>query len=696
MSAHTSSAIHSHFDAPSNRRAPLGLLALLFAFVAVLSLAGCVGVAGSGALTPTPASLSFGDVATGSSSPQTLTLMNTSATPVTISGMAVAGTGFTIVGGVSSFTIAPGLTHQFQVKFAPTAAGNVSGSIAIVSDGPGSPLSIPLTGTGTTGLAIVTQPRSLSVITGQTAPFSVTAKGLGTLSYQWEQNGAAISGATEASYLAPGATLSESGTRFTVVVSDGTTSVTSSPAILTVMASAVAPAIATPPVSQTVAVGQSATFSVVATGTATLTYQWTKNGSAISGATSESYATPATTTADNAARFAVTVTNNKGSITSSAATLTVDTPPTITSQPTGVTVATGKSVTFRVSASGTGPLTYQWKANGAAINGATASSYAIASAVAADNGKLFSVTVSGAAGSVTSNSAALIVSGTSSTPAASNTTTAPSFIVQPVSKSVVAGQTATFSATATGSGTLTYQWNKNGIPISGAASSSYTTPATTTADSGAQFTVTVSNSVGQITSAAATLTVSAATAILNASRTSLNFSSVDIGSNSTLSVGFTNGGNSNVTISNVSISGAGYAASGVQSGQILTPGQTATLNVTFAPAATGAIPGSVTVTSNASNSTSAITLAGTGVQAASHSVTLTWTASTSTTVTGYNVYRSTVSGGPYTKLTSSPVAATTYADGTVQSGQTYYYVVTSVDSTAAESAYSTEVSATIP
>src|SRR4029077_137241 len=100
-------------------------------------------------------------------------------------------------------------------------------------------------------------------------------------------------------------------------------------------------------------------------------------------------------------------------------------------------------------------------------------------------------------------------------------------------------------------------------------------------------------------------------------------------------------------------------------------------------------------TSNATNSPATIALSGTGVQTVSHSVTLTWTASTST-VTGYNVYRSSVSGGPYTKLNSTAIAATTYVDTTVQSGQTYFYVVTSVDSSNVESADSAEVSATIP
>jgi acid phosphatase len=90
-------------------------------------------------------------------------------------------------------------------------------------------------------------------------------------------------------------------------------------------ASAVAPTITTQPTSQTVTVGQTATFTVAATGTAPLSYQWRKNGSAISGATSSSYTTPATTSSDNGAQFTVAVSNSAGSTTSNAATLTVTT-----------------------------------------------------------------------------------------------------------------------------------------------------------------------------------------------------------------------------------------------------------------------------------------------------------------------------------------------------------------------------------
>ena len=158
---------------------------------------------------------------------------------------------------------------------------------------------------------------------------------------------------------------------------------------------------------------------------------------------------------------------------------------------------------------------------------------------------------------------------------------------------------------------------------------------------------------------------------------------------------FTNSGSSNITISNVTISGPGFTASGVSAGLIITSGQIVTLNVTFAPAATGSATGSVSVASNASNSPASITLTGTGVAPISHSGTLNWTASTSTVI-GYDVYRGTVSGGPYTKINSSVDATTTFTDTTVQAGQTYYWVVAAVNSSNVQSTYSNEVSATIP
>ena len=260
---------------------------------------------------------------------------------------------------------------------------------------------------------------------------------------------------------------------------------------------------------------------------------------------------------------------------------------------------------------------------------------------------------------------------------------------------MLAGQTANFAVTATGGRTLAYQWNRNGAAIAGAASASYTTPPTSSADNGAQFTVTITNSVGSVVSNPATLTVTPATYILSASQTSISFGGVNTGSSSVQAVTFTNAGNSTITVSGVSVSGAGFTAGGISSGQMVSPGQSATLNVTFAPASAGSVAGSATVSSNAASSPSTVSLSGTGTQPVAHSVTLGWIASTSP-VAGYNVYRSTISGGPYAKLNSSAVNSTSYTDSTVQSGQTYFYSATSVDSSGNESPFSTEVTATIP
>jgi hypothetical protein len=250
--------------------------------------------------------------------------------------------------------------------------------------------------------------------------------------------------------------------------------------------------------------GQTASFSVTATGTAPLSHQWRKNGVAITGATSSSYTVPATTSSDNGVQFTVLVSNTVGSVTSSPATLTVNAAtvaPSITTQPTSQTVTAGQAATFNVTATGTAPLSYQWRRSNVAISGATSSSYTTLPTTTLDSGSTFVVVVSNAAGTVTSATATVTVNAAP---------VVPSITTQPASQTVTAGQTATFTVAATSTAPLNYQWQRNAVAISGATSSTYTTPATTSSDSGAQFTVLVSNAIGSITSNPATLTVNAA------------------------------------------------------------------------------------------------------------------------------------------------------------------------------------------
>jgi hypothetical protein len=269
------------------------------------------------------------------------------------------------------------------------------------------------------------------------------------------------------------------------------------------------PAITTQPVSLTVTAGASATFTVVASGTAPLAYQWQKGGGTINGATSASY-TIAATSATDAGTYTCVVTNSAGTATSNAATLTVNAvvvAPTITTQPTSASVAVGSGVTFSIVASGTAPLAYQWKKSGASLNGATAATYSIAAAQSGDAGT-YTCVVANSAGSATSNAATLSVT---------TGVVAPTITTSPSSATVDAGGSVTFAVVAAGTSPLTYQWQKNTAVISGATSSSYTIAAVAAGDAGS-YTCVASNSAGSATSSAAVLSVNVPTSTSNPAR----------------------------------------------------------------------------------------------------------------------------------------------------------------------------------
>jgi hypothetical protein len=256
------------------------------------------------------------------------------------------------------------------------------------------------------------------------------------------------------------------------------------------------PTITTQPGSQTVSLGATATFSVSVSGASPFTFQWQRNGTSITGATSATYTTPTVTVADNGATFQVIVSNAAGSQTSNAATLSVSQAPAISSQPANQTVNIGSTATFSVTASGAAPLAYQWQRNGANIGG-NAAGYTTPPAAATDNGAMFQVIVSNGAGSQTSNPATLSVN------------LPPTIATQPASLTVSIGATATFSVVASGTPPFTYQWQENGANITGATFAGYTSPPVALADTGAMFTVIVTNPFGSQASNPATLTVSA-------------------------------------------------------------------------------------------------------------------------------------------------------------------------------------------
>ena len=205
-----------------------------------------------------------------------------------------------------------------------------------------------------------------------------------------------------------------------------------------------------------------------------------------------------------------------------------------------------------------------------------------------------------------------------------------------------------------------------------------------------------SNAVGSPTIVDLSATAAAASVQLTPSASSLSFGSVTLGSSGASQVTVKSTGNTNASISKVTITGTGFVLASSAASVILDPSQTESYTVNFDPKATGSVSGTLTITSNAANSPINIPLSGTGTAAtAQHTVALTWDRSSSS-VTGYFVYRGSKPSGPFAQLNSSPESSPSYSDSTVSSGQVYYYYVTAVDSSNIQSADSNEVSVTIP
>jgi uncharacterized protein (DUF1800 family) len=281
----------------------------------------------------------------------------------------------------------------------------------------------PSTGTPGTGATppapttlpptISSQPMSQTVMAGAMVKFSVQHGGTPPFTYQWQKSMANIPGATGSSFSTTAVAM-DNGAKYRVIVTNGAGSVTSAEAVLTVNPSG--PVITQQPISLTVNSGETATFSVLASGSNMLAYQWQRNGVNIPSATSANYTTPTTQASDSGTKFRVVVSAGSTKVTSNEVTLTVKvTPPSITTQPANVTVSAGSKTQFTVAAKGSAPFKYEWRKNNVAIDNSDNATYAIASAAIADNNANFTVVVSNSAGSVTSSAAKLTVTSLGST-----------------------------------------------------------------------------------------------------------------------------------------------------------------------------------------------------------------------------------------------------------------------------------------
>lgn len=443
-------------------------------------------------------------------------VVNPAAPTISVQPVSVAATaGQTVTLSVTASGTSP-LSYQWRkggssiggatastLSFNSIAVSDTGSYDVVVSNGIGSATSSAATLTvsaATVAPTITTPPGSIVATVGAPVTFTAAANGSPAPTYQWQKNGVNVPGATSSSLSFASVAVSDAGS-YTVIATNSAGSATSAAATLTVNVPAVAPSITSQPVSSTVTAGNSASFSVSASGTAPLTYQWSKDGSALTGATSSTYTLGSAQLAD-AGSYTVVVGNTAGSVASNPATLSVTAAPvapSISTHPQSTTVTTGNSVQFSVVAAGTAPLAYQWKKNGTALSGATAAVFTLNSAALSDAAD-YTVVITNLAGSATSSVATLTVTAAPTPPAIST---------QPQSATVTAGNTVTFTVVSTGSAPLSYQWSKNGNPISGATSASLSL-SNVQISAAADYTVVVTNSAGSATSNPATLVVNAA------------------------------------------------------------------------------------------------------------------------------------------------------------------------------------------
>jgi len=609
-----------------------------------ISLSG-TGVT-QGTLTANPTSLAFGSVQVGSSTNLSETLTNTGGTSLTISAATASGTGFSLSGMLLPLTLTAGQSTSFTVLFSPTASGAASGSVSITSNGSKPNLSISLSGTGVTQGAMAANPTSLafgSLQVGSSTNLSETLTNTGGTSLT-------ISAAT-----ASGTGFSLSGLALPVTLTAGQST------SFTVLFSPTGSGAASGSVSIT-SNGSNPNLSISLSGTGVT------QGAMAANPTSLAFGN---VQVGNSTNLSETLTNTGGSsLTISAATAS-GTGFSLSGLALPVTLTAGQSTSFTVLFSPTG-------------SGAASGSVSITS-----NGSNPNLSIS--------------LSGTGVTQGA--------MAANPTSLAfgnVQVGNSANLSETLTNTGGSTVaisQTNLSGAGFSITGLNNF--PINLTPNQSVTFTLTYTPTSAGAASGSLSVVSNASNSPLNlalsgtgtaagtlaVSPTSLSFGNVVVGSSSSLNGSLTATGAS-VTVQAASDSNSEFVLSGISLPATIPAGQSATFTVTFTPQLSGATSTSLSFPSNASNSPAVQTMTGTGTAPTQHTVDLTWDASAN--AVGYNIYRGTVSGGPYTMINTSLDGTIVYTDSTVVSGQTYYYVATAVDSESQESGYSNQTTAVIP
>jgi len=358
---------------------------------------------------------------------------------------------------------------------------------------------------------ITRQPISQVIDRTLNATFSLTAEGSPALSYQWYKNNIPVLSTNNASYTINNIQYSDAGSFYCKVTNPY--GYTESNVVTLQVTSGISPLIITHPLSQTLNNGSNATFSVSANGGGyALSFQWYKNNIIINGETNSNLTLINVTSADET-NYKCIVSNRFSSVNSNQAYLKVNvgTIPIVTTHPISVNKNNGLTATFNVVANGNAPITYQWYKNGISIIGST-SDILILPNVASSDVAAYKCKVENSFGSIFSNSANLTV----------NIGTGPVITIQPKSQIINNGLNYTFNVVVTGTPTLTYQWYKDNIVITGATNSTYSIVNATAINDGTYKCI-ITNSFGDATSDNATLTVNIGTVpIITTQPVSLN------------------------------------------------------------------------------------------------------------------------------------------------------------------------------
>jgi hypothetical protein len=586
--------------------------------------------------------VAFGSVAVGSNQKTSATLTNSGGSSITLTQATVSGNGFSMSSMGIPMTLAPSQTANVTITCAPQSAGSLNGSLSIVSNATNANLAVPLTATAVMPGALTVTPSSLSFGSVQTSTSQ-------TLPATLANSGGSSVTVTQATFSGSGYSVTGLG------------------------------------LPMTLAAGQNAPFNVVFAPQSAGTDNF--NLSITSNASNPTLTVPVTGTA-------VT----PGSLAASAASLSFGQVTIGSSQtlPETLTNSGGSAITLTQVAAGAGysvtglnlPVT---------LNAGQSTSFSVAFAPKSAGNSTVNLAITNNGPTATFT---IPLSGTGLTP---GTLTASSVSFG----SVQVGSSNTQTATLTNSGGASLTVSQATLSGTGFTMSGLSLPLTLSAGQSFTFSVTfappsaasdsgsialVSNASGTTPSVSLSGTGTAA-GQFSVNPGSFSFGNVVVGASKNMPATLSATGSS-VTVTSASVNSAEFALGGLTLPLTIPAGGTASFTLTFTPQASGAASATVSFATNASGSPVNETASGSGTAAPQHSVSLSWSASISS-VTGYNVYRGSATGGPYARLTSSD-ASTSYTDNSVQAGQTYYYVTTSIGTDGMESSYSNQVSAAIP